>query len=70
MKRVLVLLMAVTLVLGVGGMTVVYGGAGPAPNSGDGVPDGSGFGDEMPLGPMGDGEPLGPAPGTLDGSGI
>ncbi len=42
---------------------------GPAPNSGDGIPDGSGFD-----GPNGDGSGVGPAPnagdGVSDGSGF
>jgi len=35
---------------------------GPAPNSGDGIPDGSGFD-----GPNGDGSDVGPAPNSGDG---
>ncbi|MGB2983652.1 MAG: hypothetical protein WBC63_07325 [Candidatus Bipolaricaulia bacterium] len=66
MRRLLVLLLAATLVFAVGGMMAVYGGPGPAPNSGDGIPDGSGF-DGSP-------GPFGPAPsagdGSLDGSGM
>ena len=73
MRRILVLLMAVTLVFAVGAMMVVYGDEGPAPNSGDGVSDGSGF-DEGEPGPVGDGDSLGPAPysgdGIPDGSGM
>jgi len=64
MRRILVLLLAVAL-LCTGGVMVVHGGPGPAPNSGDGVPDGSGF--ESPPGPVGDGEPFGPAPNSGDG---
>ena len=47
------------------------GPAGPAPNSGDGIPDGSGF--DSPNGPNGDGTsgsgngPQGPAPNSGDG---
>ncbi|TWU42647.1 hypothetical protein [Novipirellula artificiosorum] len=45
---------------------------GPAPNAGDGIPDGSGF-DTLP-GSVGDGELFGPAPnsgdGNPDGSGL
>jgi hypothetical protein len=70
MRRLLVLLLA--LVFAVGGMMAVYAGPGPAPNSGDGVSDGSGF-PELP-GPVGDGDPFGPAPnsgdGVSDGSGM
>jgi hypothetical protein len=69
MKRILVLLVALTLVLSVGAMLVVYGAA---PSSGDGIPEGSGF-DVLP-GPVGNGEPFGPAPnsgdGVHDGSGL
>jgi len=73
MRRLLVLLLA--LVFAIGGMTAVYAGIapGPAPNSGDGISDGSGF-DDPPPGPLGDGDPLGPAPnagdGDPDGSGL
>jgi hypothetical protein len=41
---------------------------GPAPNSGDGIPDGSGF--EEPNGPNAEGSgvgPVGPAPNSGDG---
>lgn len=47
-----------------------YGPKGPAPNSGDGVPDGSGF--EKPYGPNGASNPgtgtgpVGPAPNSGD----
>jgi len=63
MRRLLVLLLA--LVFAVGGMMAVYAGIspGPAPNSGDGVSDGSGL---HPL-PAGDGEARGPAPNSGDG---
>ena len=44
-------------------MTMVYGGAEPAPNSGGGVPDGSGF--DGPPGPIGDGDPPGPVSKAL-----
>ena len=66
MRRNLVFLMALTLVFAVGAMLAVYGGPGPAPNSGDGNPDGSGF-DEGEPGPVGDGDPLGPSPESGDG---
>jgi hypothetical protein len=72
MRRVLVLLMALTLVFTVGATMVVYGGPGAAPNSGDGDPDGSGF-DPLP-GPVGSGDSLGPNPlagdGVPDGSSL
>lgn len=63
MRRLLVLLLA--LVFAVGGMMVAYGAPGPAPSSGDGIPEESGF-DEQP-GPIGDGDPFGPAPNSWDG---
>lgn len=65
MRRFLSILMALTLVFAVGAMTAVYGGEGPAPNSGDGIHDGSGF-DPAP-GPIGDGDSLGPNPLAGDG---
>ena len=50
----------------------VYASRGPAPNAGDGVPDGSGM--DAPQDPVGDGDPFGPAPnsgdGVSDGSGM
>jgi len=70
MRRVLALLLV--LVFAVSGVTAVYAGIapGPAPNSGDGVSDGSGM---RPL-PVGPGEAVGPAPnsgdGVSDGSGF
>jgi len=60
MRRLVALLAVAALVLGV---VAAYAGPGPAPNSGDGVPDGSGF-DAAPLGL---GEPFGPAPNSGDG---
>ena len=59
MRRPLVLLLA--LVFAVGGMMAVYAGTapGPAPNSHDGVPDGSGWPDDDPPGPFGPSEPAG-----------
>jgi hypothetical protein len=73
MRKFSVLLVVLALVFPTGAMTAVYGGPGPASNSGDGVSDGSGFEDPLP-GPIGDGDPLGPAPdagdGVPDGSGL
>ena len=66
MRRILVLLMALTLVFAVGTMTAVYGGPGLAPNSGDCDPDGSGF-EDPPPGPIGDGDAFGPNPYSGDG---
>ena len=59
MRRVLVVLLA--LVFAVGGMMAVYAefSPGPAPNSHDGIPDGSGW--DVPPGPNG------PAPTSGDG---
>jgi len=72
MKKRLVLLIAVALVFSVLAGIVVSAGPGPAPNAGDGVPDGSGF-VTLP-GPVGSGDPFGPAPnagdGIPDGSGL
>ena len=64
MKKGVALLMVVMLVLG--GLAV-YAGPGPAPNAGDGIPDGSGF-DSMPLGPFGPASNAGVA--VSDGSGL
>ena len=66
MRRWVALLAAVMLVLGA---LVAYAGSepGPAPDAGDGIPDGSGF--VTPPGPIGDGEPLGLAPGPAPNSG-
>jgi hypothetical protein len=51
------------------GLVIAYGNDGPAPNSGDGVSDGSGF--ESPNGPNGNDNSNygndGPAPNSGDG---
>ena len=76
MKRLLVFVIAATLVF----VPLAYAGSGngpqksapdfgkygPAPNSGDGIPDGSGF--DGPNGPKGDSKkgPKGPAPNSGD----
>jgi hypothetical protein len=69
MKRLLVLLVVLIVALGA---LAVYASTGPAPNSGDGVSDGSGL--PMQPGPAGDGDPFGPADnsgdGVSDGSGM
>ena len=65
MKKMTVLVAALALVLAVGSLLAIYAGPGPAPNSGDGVSDGSGF-DVLP-GPAGDADPLGPNPSAGDG---
>lgn len=65
MRRILALLVALTLVFGIGAMTMASYDEGPAPNSGDSVPDGSGF-DERP-GPNGADGAVGPAPNSGDG---
>ena len=67
MRRLLVLVLA--FVFAVSGMMAVYAGnePGPAPNSGDGIPDGPGWPPDQP-GPFGtDGETRGPAPYSGDG---
>ena len=46
------------------------GPAGPAPNSGDGLPDGSEFEDEEPNGPNGASEDPGTGPAPNSGDGI
>ena len=61
MKKMLVLLMALTFVFAMGSMMVAYAGAapGPAPNSHDGVSDGPGWDEGDPPGPYGPSEPVG-----------
>jgi hypothetical protein len=77
MKRLVVFVIAATLIL----VPMAYAGNGtnlnqsapdsgkygPAPNSGDGIPDGSGF--DGPNGPNADSQkdPKGPAPNSGDG---
>ena len=68
MKRTLLLLGIVFLVVGtLSSYPLAH--RGPAPNSGDGIPDGSGF--DSPNGPNGGGAggngPAGPAPNSGDG---
>ena len=63
MKKMLVVLMALTLVSAAGSLMVAFAGPGPAPNAGDGISDGSGLA-PMPAGP---GETPGPAPNSGDG---
>ena len=55
MKRMLILLIALTVVLVMGSMMVVHGGPGPASNTGDAIPDGSGWEDGLPARNGGDG---------------
>ncbi|MFC2008993.1 hypothetical protein ACFLUT_02965 [Chloroflexota bacterium] len=66
MRKLLVLLVVVMLFLVTAGSALAASGpAGPAPNSGDGVHDGSGF--EEPFGPYGDTDVgTGPAPDSSD----
>lgn len=68
MKKMVVLLMALTLVFAMGSMMVAFAGVtpGPAPNSGDGIPDGSGWDEGFP-GPNGVDGGTGPAPNSGDG---
>ena len=68
-KLILILMVVFTIAVTIPGWSPAANGpAGPAPNSGDGVSDGSGF--EDPNGPNdegdGDGGP-GPAPNSGDG---
>jgi hypothetical protein len=63
MKRMLGLCTVLALLVVLGSVLSAFGG--PAPNSGDGVSDGSGY--IVPPGPTGDGDPLGPNPSAGDG---
>ena len=71
MKKLLVIIAVLVMVLATSGIALAdsSGPMGPAPNSGDGNPDGSGF--EEPNGPNGDvgsgSGPVGPAPNSGDG---
>jgi len=71
LKKLLVVIAVVTMVLITSGIAFADGSGpmGPAPNSGDGIPDGSGFdGPNGPCGNVGDGSgPVGPAPNSGDG---
>jgi len=62
MKK-LIALLTVIFVLGFSVGTAISGN-GPAPNSGDGVSDGSGM--DTQNGPSGDGDSQGPAPNSGD----
>ncbi|MBA3010146.1 MAG: hypothetical protein KKF12_00495 [Proteobacteria bacterium] len=65
MKK-LIILLTTLFILGFA-MGPAMAGNGPAPNSGDGIPDGSGM-DGGPYGPSGDsGDSRGPAPNSGDG---
>ena len=72
MKRFFTILTLILFLLAAAGMAFAqdFGHAGPAPNAGDGIPDGSGF--DSPNGPNGaDSDaatgPRGPAPNSGDG---
>jgi hypothetical protein len=65
MKRVLMVVLVGVFFLGMGTMITAYGGPGPAPNSGDGTPDGSGL--EPVPGPIGAQDPFGPSEFAGDG---
>lgn len=70
MKKVVVIGLLVMVSLSAIGVSSVLAGAGPAPNSGDCIPDGSGFRDvtDWPEGPNENGiEGKGPAPNSGDG---
>ncbi|NQT72990.1 MAG: hypothetical protein HQ553_09505 [Chloroflexi bacterium] len=77
MKKVVVIGLLVAVILSAIGVSSVLAGAGPAPSSGDGDPDGSGFvqGTEWPAGPNesgigGDGPAPNSGDGDPDGSGF
>jgi len=65
MKRVLVLLILITLAFSAIALAGSNGNLAAAPNSGDGVSDGSGF--DMEPGSNGVGDAFGPAPNSGDG---
>ena len=52
MKKIIIIMFLVVGIIGITG-TAIADGMGPAPNSGDGIPDGSGF--DAPNGPNGEG---------------
>ena len=62
MKRLVAVLLVMMFLLGTVGMAAAGDGPGPAPNSGDGIPDDSGM--DSPNGPCGDDA------GVPDGSGF
>ena len=68
-KTALVSILLIVLLSGVAFAGRGAGPMGPAPNSGDGIPDGSGF--DVPNGPVGEtgsgSGPMGPAPNSGDG---
>ncbi|MFC1942647.1 hypothetical protein ACFLWU_05470 [Chloroflexota bacterium] len=68
-KAILVSAVLIVLLAGAALADDSSGPMGPAPNSGDGVPDGSGFeGTNGPNGTIGSGSgPIGPAPNSGDG---
>ena len=63
MRKMMVLLVALMLVFASGAMIVATAGPGPAPNSHDGIPDGSGW--DTPPGPFGPSEPAGQTVSSL-----
>jgi hypothetical protein len=71
MKKLFLMIVVVVVALSFSGAAYAAGmdPMGPAPNSGDGIPDGSGF--ESPIGPNGGAGsgsgPQGPAPNSGDG---
>lgn len=72
MKKLFTILMLVVFLTASAGLAIAkeFGHNGPAPNSGDGIPDGSGF--DSPNGPNGSDAaagsgPAGPAPNSGDG---
>jgi len=71
MKKLLVIMAVITIVLATASVALAddSGPMGPAPNSGDCIPDGSGFdGPNGANGNVGSGDgPVGPAPNAGDG---
>lgn len=71
MKKWALVLVVMSLLIMLSSAFASNGPAGPAPNSGDGIPDGSGF--DSPNGPSDEGAsgsgsgPQGPAPNSGDG---
>ena len=72
MKRLFVILTLILFLVAATGTVIAqgFGHCGPAPNAGDGEPDGSGF--DAPNGPNGNDStsgagPVGPAPNSGDG---
>jgi hypothetical protein len=65
LSTILLLSFTASMVLSVLGNSTVDNGVGPAPNSGDGIPDGSGF--DQPNRQNDNSSGKGPAPNSGDG---